>query len=421
MDDKTLNPIYSWIVESVLTEQEIAKEKVDLYSFSLSLACDFLFSKKLLSEFAAFLEKNISARKFSLRDVVPMAVSLCLKEKDGISLDKKFIEQALNCIGNLADKNIPLGMKIMTFYFAKQYNNIKLEGLKALLIDKQREFKEQRSLDNLIEVEFALGTEHFSEEIWKDFDSDTSAFEINKLSKLAILLKQNGKNELAEKCIKRIEKKTREKISSSSLPVISLLIYEAEKLISTNLSSEKLNEILDSLKRKNTAWAKLISEIQDKGITLDLKRLNRISGLNIEDSCWALFTLEAFGRKETYQMSTQDKENLNKYNELIKDGIILIPSKAVRSYFLYTVLLTMLGFLYLNLTGFQQLKSIYLNIQSISGVRIVPELLGDFWSLPVVTIIFVKYYFYSWRYLVTKKNFDLKALASSIIAIRPAG
>lgn len=418
MENKLLNPVYIWISENVQTEKEIAKEKSDLYCYALSLSCDFLYSEQQVKKELRWLAKAIAKEGYKPKHAVAMAICLYLESKYNARLDRSFVSNSTKVLKNIHEMEIPLGVKSAAYYFQHKYDSRGNEKLRQYLIGKQKELTNQHNLTSLAEVEFALSGEVFSEKLWKDSENEIVSFEIDKKSKIALLLKQNNIPGW-EKYLDQIERKCQKKISEASIPIISLLVYEAEKLISTNLPTDKLNELLEALKKKKKSWASLISQIQENGVTLNLTRLNQISGLNIEEACWALQLLNESGRKVILQMSELDKKDLAEYRQLKSSKPSFIPMPAVKNYLIFALLWLLLGFIYFEAIGKNQLICIFINECKLSYVRIVPEQLGDFISLPVAVLIFLKYYYHSWQYLVTQRHFDFRAALRSLVAIKP--
>lgn len=415
MSGKLINPIYNWLSESVLTDNLIASQKNDTASWGLSLCCDFLYSKSKLKAEVLGLAEQIASTNYKVKDALAMAIVVFLSQKHSISLPKNFFQNSKEVISQLGGQKVPTLLKVETYFFAKQVNQFSIADLKVCLEGLQRDAIERRNFSDLIEVEHALGSEYFSTSIWSD-PINVEGLGVSKRSKLGLLEIDCGAQNTS---IAVIEKKTWERINDASLPTISLLVYEAEKLISTNLESTELGNVLNVLQKGNTSWAQLITDIQASGVTVDINRLNRVPSLSIDESVWALLLLNGCNRKETYQITQEEKEQLDTYKQILSTKENLIPQKAIAIFSIVSLVIFFLVGYYFASYGISKIIEGFSNIPALEATRIVPETFGDLWSPVIVLVLVTKYLIYSWRYLIEKRDFNLRAAFLALFFIIP--
>lgn len=415
MSGKLINPIYNWLSESVLTDNLIASQKKDATSWGLSLCCDFLYSKSKLKAEVLSLAEQIVSTNHKVKDALAMAIVVFLSEKHSISLPKNFFQNSKEVISQLGNQRVPASLKVETYFFAKQVSQFSIDDLKISLEGLRRDAIERRNFSDLIEIEHALGSEYFSPAIWSD-PTNVEGLGVSKRSKLGLLEIECG---VQNTSMAVVEKKTWERINDASLPTISLLVYEAEKLISTNLESAELEKVLNVLQKGNTSWAQLITDIQASGVTVDINRLNRVPSLSIDESVWSLLLLNGCNRKETYQITQEEKEQLDAYKQILSTQENLIPQRAIAIFSVVSLAIFFLVGYYFASYGISKIVEGFSNIPALEATRIVPETLGDLWSPVIVLVFVIKYIIYSWRYLIEKRDFNLRAAFLALFFIIP--
>lgn len=424
-DEKSLNPVYFWLTENLFTEQAIAGQKNDLDSYALTLSSDLVLSPGEFKTKFDILYKSLSRDKFKLKYVMASSILLYLSKKHKITVKSEDVSQIKSEIASIHDKNLPLKYLILTYYFSKFFDPSMVKELEKKLSDNRDLCIKQNNLDDLIEIEFALGQKYFSRSRWDSFDIESSTFYIGKLSKLGLLYFDLGNFEKAKSIINNVEKRVWEKISTASLPTISLMVYEAEKLISTNLPSNDLTEILQLLKRQNKAWAKLITNIQTNGVTVDLKNFNNMSALDPEDTSWCINLLVSTKRDRTYQIGEGEYGDFKNFLKTKTKNALPVSRSSVMFFTSFICLIVVLAYIYfidrhglsISVSFFRSIKDLNVLWQDIKNIKFSGfETIGEvLTSPPTVLFIVLSTVWRSWLYLRKEHEFDIKyALKSAL-------
>ncbi len=339
MYTKQVNPCYVWFSESLKSEKAISKAREDLSSYACTLTAPVsVFEKPEMTSSFNWLVKELENKKFDPRYSVAMAVVYYLASKHRfLSLGKTTSKAILDKLNWILDKKLPKQIFIDVYYYLKATKFGNLAEYKKMLLSLREGALANKDSDLLLEVEFSLGIEYLSQDYWDFLNIKKYGFNIPKLCKLGLLLQDKGVGDV-ENIINKLESECLEKISDSSLPIISLAIFEAEKLINTNLSTDRLSKILELLKLENRGWAKIISNIQENGVTVDLKELNRHSKFSISESLWSLNFLYITSRNETFQITDEDKNSLENYQKIISKGKFVTAKRYVFSFVFFNAI-----------------------------------------------------------------------------------
>lgn len=422
MDERSLNPVYFWLSENLSTEQAIAKQKKDLDSFALTLV-HHVPAKELKTSFS-FLYTELSKENFKIKHVIATSVLLYLSKKNRFHIKNEDLEQIKSVVSSLHSLRLPLKYKLIAHYFLKQYDFSWTSELGKTLLAERATLIQQNKLDDLLEVEFALGINCFSKQKWDAFDISSSHFDIGKLAKLGLLYKSVNNSQKIKTINNLVEEQVWEKISTTSLPTISLMVYEAEKLINTNLPDSELHDALDLLKKQNKNWTKLISKIQSEGVTVDLKNFSYISGLSSEDACWAIKLLDETDRQKTYQLSSQEYEIFTEFENAATHGALPITRYSVISFTLFISIIFVLSYIYfIERHGLSILVSLIENIknwnllwQNIKDTKISFGTVGEILtSPPIVLVITVSTLWRSWLYLSKEHKFGVRYALKAVL------
>lgn len=340
---KQLNPCYFWFSENLRSEQAIAGARLDLNSYAMTLtASKNVFDKSKVKKDFEWLIEEIESKSFDVRYSIAMAISLYLADKHRfLSLKRNTKKRMFNVFLEVLNKKLPNQIYIDSYYFLK---HIKFKGLgahKKLLLDFREKVLSDDDSIQLLELEFSLGSEYFSQNRWDAF-VDSEALSTSKLSKLGLMYLGKNPDKVGE-IIRKLEEKCFENMTNASLPLISLAIYEAEKMINTNLPASGLKEVLKTLKKEKRKWAQIITNIENNGITVDLKRLSQYSQFTIGESLWSLAFLESASRYETYQITEVEEKHLKNYQTLLHRGQFITSVKDMLSFILFNVVFLILS------------------------------------------------------------------------------
>ncbi len=409
MDKKSLNPIYFWISENLLLENEISYGREDFNSFALTLTSYFAFSNSELSAKLKYLYQKLSNTHFNIRYSVAMSILLDFHSKGKISINSADRVQIQSTLKGIHNKSmVPLKDKLNVYYHIKNINGFDLLEYKSCLEVLRLELKQGNKLRELLEVEFSLGLDYYSRDLWGALDLSKAKFELVELSKLGLLYLELGQESKAKETLVIIENDVWNKVSDISLPTISLLIYEAEKLISTNLHPSKLAEILVTLKKQNKDWAGLITDIQKDGITVNLNKISRLSTLSPEENSWTLLLMERYGLKETYQLGEVEYNSFQEYQAISKKEKLPTALGAIQMYSLFIALLSLVTFLYFYKIGIEEINSYILNLNNLWDAKIQLDTIKALKSPFIIIPFIIRTYFNAKYYLVSRKNFGIK-------------
>lgn len=426
MDEKSLNPVYFWLSENLFTEQTIAEQKKDLDSYALALSCGIEYPAKELKTRFALLYNELVKEQFKVKYVIASSILLYLSKKHRLHIKPNHTSQIKGAITSIHDMRLPFKYKMLTYYFSKQFDSSYAPQLEKVLISERDSWIQQDSFDDLIEVEFALGSKYFSKVKWDNFDLASSAFDIGKLSKLGLLYADTNDSQKVKAIINLVEKRVWEKISTTSLPTISLLVYEAEKLISTNMPTNELIDTLELLKKQNKDWAKLITTIQTDGITVDLKNFNHISGLSSEDICWSINLLKATDREKTYQLSSSEYKSFNNFLKTERKDALPVSRLSILFFTGFVSLILIFAYIYfverhelsITIAFPQNINDWNVLWKSIKDTRISFETIGQIiTSPPAVAFVTISTLWRSWLYLSRDHKFDVKYALKALLYV----
>lgn len=347
MVTKQLNPCYFWLFENLKAEQAIAKSREDLDSYSKILASSAFANNPNLKNDFAWLSKKIEGNKFSPRYSTSVAVCLYLNKSQNLNLSKSFKIKAIELLGKLGELGLPAQKYLEAFYYLRDLK-YDTQSILDKLIDFRDSSIEKKDIDFLLEFDFVLPKDLRSSQDWDRIDIDSPSFNLSKISKLGLILTNPANNKgNIEKILTNVEKKCYQTFEDLSIPAITLAIYEAEKIISTNLDSDKLDALLHVLKKQNKNWSSLISEIKKDGVTVDLEKVNGLLKLSLEDSLWTIELFHKTGRKETYQIGNEDVKEFLIFRKLKNEGNLVTSIKSLLLFIVFNIFSIMIIWLYI--------------------------------------------------------------------------
>lgn len=328
MISKQLNPNYYWLLEHLHSEKVIAESRGDLDTYAKIMASSVIEEGEDWKSDCRFLREGVVKHKFSPRYSVAVSVCLLLDSKGKMKLDKNFKSKSRNLLSEIIGQHLPRQKVMDVCYYLRQLKGDFKEIYKE--VNKYREIAlEKKDIELLIESSFALGQEADFESVTSMIATGSLDLPLGRRSKVAILGYNKLSKEVIQKILEDIETDCYEKLDNMSLPSISLAIYEAEKIINTNLKREELNNILNTFRSENKKWSKLISEIEEDGVTVNLEKINGFLNISSEDSLWALELMNLASRRETYQVGEGEFEEYSEYRRLIKNGKFVTSKKAL--------------------------------------------------------------------------------------------
>lgn len=345
--EKQLNPGVFWLDEEIKSEQLIARSRNDLDSFAKTLILDFLDKDKELKTNFYWLVKKIEDLNFTPKYCTSVAIVIFLNRKiRGLNLSNTFNKNAKDLLGKICNFTLT-PQKYMEVYYYLSQADYKAFDIKRWVENFRDSSKEKGDIQFLLEADFALSRDVTTREYWEKIELDKFGTSLEKLAKLGILLKESGSKEVhIEKILRMVEEECQRNFKTMSLPTISLAIYEAERIINTNLPASKLDDILLKLQEGNLKWSKIIKSIKEDGATIDIDGLNGLPRLSLEDSFWALNLLLATSRRETYQLSEDQYSRFAEYTREIESGKLVTSRRTVFFFLLTNAVAIFISWLY---------------------------------------------------------------------------
>ncbi len=399
MITEQLNPCFFWISESIKSERAIAQSRGDLDSFAKTLTVDYLVDKIQLKRDYKWLVNKIEENDFSPRYPVAVSIVLFLNHKKGLPLKKSFTKKAKDLLLKAVSLNLT-NQKYIDVYTYISRSKYKIAGLKERLEKLRHDSESTLNLNTLIEVDFALREKGVKSDLWdKKVDILSKSLNLARISKLGILLNDTlNDNERVNQIVTLVEQRCNETLENMSLPTISLAIYEAEKIINTNLPQEKLRSILEALKVQDKKWSEIISEVSENGVTVDLNKVNNLLNFSIDESIWVLELLSSVSRIRTVQIGKSEYDELSVYQNLKSKGKFVSSRLDLIKFLVSNTLFVLLGIWYLK--------------QKLSSVNFSLSL--EYFSLYVIPLIAIIVLLQSDISFWKNGKFDLMKLLSSI-------
>lgn len=396
-----MNPLYDWLKYSLAIELEIAKKRNDLNSVAMCLNCHDVFGPIKHTREIAYLKDALENKGASLKDSIAIAFIYRLNEESKLKLSASYRNSIENLIGDLPNTSIPEKIKILAYDMVSGVKDKNVEKLKEHLLEKQKDWRENNRRDDLIEVDSILGKEYYSD-IWKNITPDKD-FTIDKIAKLGTILLESSIGKPST-IINILESKLRNIRSKSVLPKISLSVYEAEKLIDSNLPPQQLNELLNSLK-KQQEWTKLIKTVQEDGITLDLERLHNITILSTEDIVFSIKFIQLAGRTRLHQITPKQFTSLKEYVEIRKSGGLVIKRSDLKIFYISTSIISFAYLFYWMTVGKPAISNLFSGKELFSNLPVVINTLGDLTKPSIALLFGIRYYLRAWKSIADKHVF----------------
>ncbi len=338
---KSYNPLYLSLKEQIATENVIFKQKNDFYTTALTLTAEDAFKHSYIKESLRELIGNIrpliaDSDSLTYFKESGLIVSLSQKYKvSGTNEIKKYLEK---CLVSIATTNTPPQILGSVGYFLKlnsaQLNNF--SQFQSSMADKLSTYIASGNINAAIDISIGLSVLTTNQADWIKQRSieKLNSLAIERISKLVILFTGDPIY------IEKLEESLSNSIGSSTYPDIGFSIFEAQKIINSNIPDTSLKNILTELKRVDPSWSKMIANMEAEGITIDVTQLHKIPNFSPHQDVWSLFGLSISGRSKTVQVSETDYKDYLDYSSKTKNTYKKVNVISLLSILVITILQT---------------------------------------------------------------------------------
>lgn len=315
---QSYNPLYLALKEQISTENIIFRQKEDIYTTALTLVAEDCYTKTYVKDNVKDLvgkTKLLVKDSKSLSFFKEAGLVLALAKKHSVGNTKELEKYVDECLARVGSTTIPpqaLGNVgyLLTKADYKTNNFIKFQ---KALSDKLDSLITSRNLNAAIDISLGLNTLNERQKNWVlgQAEEKLSSLSLEKISKLVIIQAESS-------FVARLEEALSEMIGSVTYPDVGFSIFEAQKIINSNIPNTSLKNILAELKKVNTSWATMISAMESEGITIDLAQLHKVPNFSPHQDVWAIIGLSEAGRVKTVQVDEKEYQNFVSYTS--KEG-----------------------------------------------------------------------------------------------------
>ena len=219
-------------------------------------------------------------------------------------------------------------------------------------------------------------------------NDDLSGWPLERLSKYIIFTIAGGS--LREDDINLLDNKIRESLRANEPSSIRLSLFQASKMINSNIPPQHLNDILAKLKSVNAEWSQLIDEFKDGGVLVNLDGLDRVPSYSPNNDVWAYIAAIKSGLDTTYYVQGHVYE---RYYALVEADYKKLRTIKPSS-FVVVVLVTIglsiantFAYLRVDMDLMQHINSI-LDLELISSAETIRRYLGGLMGLIINPLAF---------------------------------
>lgn len=400
---KLINPLFTSLREQVVTENVMFESKGDIFNTSLTLLCEFCFERDDYLKRTLSLVKRIEGQISTdpgLAFIKEAALGYYLSSR--LKRKSKRLRNFLNYyVNDLVDSRISSNTKGLVGYCLSRslidssqvktlLNFLKTEGIKAF-----------KSGNITVAIDYIFGVENLNPELQKSFEREVRTkaedLSIERLAKAILFLSKNGHE--VEQFINILEQKIQSELSSWKVPEIELSLFEAYKLVNSNIPQKHLDVILTHLKKVKTRWATLIDKIKKEGVFLNLQQFKKIPSFSPNNDVWALLALKGSNREYSYQVSQEEHKE---YLQLRRDkstGYFKTHKSSVWNLMIFSVFLTLVDLRLFTIYKGSLTDVLTLKVFSVETGQDLLLILLNPW---IETIIFIAWFYILYKKLLSK-------------------
>lgn len=307
------NPLYLALKEQVSTENRIFRQKEDIYTTAITLIAEDCYTKKYIKDNVKYLvdKTNILIDvSNSLSHFKEAALVLGLAKIHGVGGVGK-IERYINeCLLNPSCMSIPpqaLGAAGYLLVNAN-YQTSNFTAFQKALLNKLDSLVSNKNLNAVLDLAIGAKALNPSQKDWVSEQAkiQSDSLSLERISKLVIILD-------GDEFVSTLEEKLGETVGSVIYPDVSFSIFEAQKIINSNIPNTSMKNILAELKKVDTSWAKMITAMESEGITIDLAQLHKVPNFSPHQDVWAILGLQRANRIKTVQVDEKEYQDFVDY------------------------------------------------------------------------------------------------------------
>lgn len=407
------NQAFLDLKQHILLENKVFAARQDLKLQATTLLCSNCFNQNeinqqielLLENFVSNFENNAS----DISSAYNNSLLFYLASRNKIQIPKSLYEYINSTVFRAIETtHYPLSLKgLILFFLSESSFNI---PQMALNIDKLK----TEAIENLNNknipgaIDGFFGVQNIEDKdittIVNSVKEDPNIIGREKISKLAIMLIRQKKPE-HEEIITILEDLIANDFEYWITPDIQFALIESEKLINSNLPSELINEILETLKKSGEEWTGTIDNIQERGVLVDLTKFSRMPSFSPIEDALSLMALTEANRIMKYELTKAEFDFFKYLGKVDNEKKIGTLSGGIT----LTVLSFLIGIL-LTLNTLLRWGEIIKSVATISTLVISPSTLMDWITLIYHPIVISSLLLY-WEYRVVKKYLCKRCLS----------
>ena len=309
------NPLYLSLKEQISTENIIFKQKNDYYTTALTLTAEDCFKKTYIKDSTKDLVREVTglvkdAKTLTYFKEAGLVLSLAKKYSVGGTDEiRKYLEGCLKTVGSTGTPPQILGS---VGYFLR-VNGSQLDNFdtfQSSLSNKLDGYISKGNLNAVVDISIGLKSLTSNQEGWikGQVEAKLDSLALERISKLVILFNNE------DGYISKLEESLSDNLGSATYPDIGFSIFEAQKIINSNIPNTSLKNILIELKKVDSSWSKMITNMESEGITIDVAQLHKVPNFSPHQDIWSLLGLSLSGRAKTVQVSEKDYQGFLDYS-----------------------------------------------------------------------------------------------------------
>ncbi len=309
------NPLYLSLKDQISTENIIFKQKNDYYTTALTLTSEVCFKKSYIKDSTNDLIKMVTGlikgtETLSYFKEAGLVLSLAKKYNIGGTVEiQKYLESCLKTVGSTSTPPQILGSVGYFLRVSKSCPN-NFDVFQAALSNKLDGYISSGNLNAVVDISIGLNSLKSNQVDWikRQVEAKLDSLALERISKLVILFSNE------DSYISKLEELLSDNLGSATYPNIGFSIFEAQKIINSNIPNASLKNILIELKKVDSSWSKMITNMESEGITIDLAQLHKVPNFSPHQDIWSLLGLSLSGRAKTVQVSEKDYQGFLDYS-----------------------------------------------------------------------------------------------------------
>jgi len=320
-EEKLLNSLYVAIEDHVIVENSMFSVKGDLFNELLTLLAlnekNKKISKQKFQSFCKKLESKIG--QGPILTYIKEAYLLSVFRSQ-FGYKSKFLKKILSShlLNNLKASRLSSNAKGFIAYCILSGKNMSYSERNyiSFVTSKFNESLNQQNIEKA--VDYGIGVLKINKNRIEEFSRlvqcSREDLGLERLSKAILFMNRNKQTPLW--LINLLEQRIRKELSLLKSPEIEFSLFQAHKLVNSNIPPQHLSKVLKTLKPIKPDWSKWIEKIEKDGVFINLRQFSKLPSFSPNDDVWTLIAMTETNRKYSYQLSQDDYKN---YLELKRD------------------------------------------------------------------------------------------------------